>query len=49
MDFNPVSYHLMALELINQQLYVNFSSLECNFFFERSEVYVTVVCCIVIL
>ena len=31
-DINPASYHLTAFELMNQLLYINFLSLERNFF-----------------
>ena len=42
-DISPKSCHLTSFELINQLLYINFPSFEC-----RSEVYVVVVCCVVI-
>ena len=31
-DINPTSYHLTALQLINQLLYIKFPSLECKIF-----------------
>ena len=34
-DINPKSYHLAAFELINQLLYINFSSFECSIFFRK--------------
>ena len=47
-DINSMSYHLTAFELTSQLLYMNFPSLECKIFLERSEIYVAVICCVVL-
>ena len=48
-DISPkhIHSHVISSTLINPLL-IYFPSFECKFFFERSEVYVAVVCCVVI-
>ena len=47
-DINPKSYHLIAFEPVNPLLCIYFQALNAEFFFEKSEVYVAIVCCAVI-
>ena len=47
-DISQTSYHFIVFELINPLLYIYFGIFECKIFFERSEVYVAVVCCVMI-
>ena len=47
-DINPMSHYLTAFSLLNPLRYVYLHALNVEFFFERSEVYVAVICCVVI-
>ena len=47
-DISPKSYHLIAFQLVNPLLYIYFPRFEYRIFFERSEVCVAVICCVVI-
>ena len=46
-SINTKSYHLISFELVNPLLHVYFPSFGYRIFFERSEVYDAVVCCVV--
>ena len=45
-DINPKSYHLISFKLVNPLIYIHFPNFESKIFL-KTEVYVTVVCCVV--